>query len=595
MQLLTHVKALTFIKKLLLNDTEHILPFTPMPQKGECPAYLGERLPRSTPELEGVNSGVIDAFLRELAADDTAGIHSVMIARHGKVICEAGFAPYSTKKWHVTHSLCKTFTGTAIGMLVSDGVITIDEKICDIFPEKCSFLTSKRMRSVTIEHLLTMTSGVNFREIGAVLEKDWVRAFMESDISFEPGTEMDYNSMNSYMLSAIISRKTGNTLAEFLNERLFKPLGFGACTWETCPMGITKGGWGMYLFLEDALKLGQLYLQKGYWNVNGKEIAVLDKSWVLAATAQHALRNNDEEYGYQLWPNSAQNYYMFNGMFGQYVVVFPTSELIVAINAGNGHLFTKSFALDTICRHFVLSALNISPCEKDDASAKKLRFTLDNLKFGEPVPEYIDVKSHWYDNLFKIFKKPQPLPIITLPIQAKMLYNKKLLFENRANGILPIILQVMCDSYGKGINSIEFAEENAHFIMKWSEGGETLNIPLGFTDYEKSIIKINGTSWHIAAKAEFKKDEDDCNVLKIRCCFLESSSSRLIKLVLTDSGAILKMDETPAVALAMEKLSQEQALIRSTDAFFKDFDYIEYKVNKICTPVLRGVFENGAI
>ncbi|MEG1367452.1 MAG: hypothetical protein RSC96_09645, partial [Oscillospiraceae bacterium] len=90
-------------------------------------------------------------------------------------------------------------------------------------------------------------------------------------------------------------------------------------------------------------------------------------------------------------------------------------------------------------------------------------------------------------------------------------------------------------------------------------------------------------------------DEDDCNVLKIRCCFLESSSSRLIKLVLTDSGAILKMDETPAVALAMEKLSQEQALIRSTDAFFKDFDYIEYKVNKICTPVLRGVFENGAI
>ncbi|MEF9976445.1 MAG: hypothetical protein RR754_06745, partial [Oscillospiraceae bacterium] len=110
---------------------------------------------------------------------------------------------------------------------------------------------------------------------------------------------------------------------------------------------------------------------------------------------------------------------------------------------------------------------------------------------------------------------------------------------------MPIILQVMCDSYGNGINSIEFAEENAHFIMKWSEGGETLNIPLGFTDYEESIIKINGTSWHIAAKAEFKKDEDDCNVLKIRCCFLESSSSRLIKLVLTDSGAILKMDETP--------------------------------------------------
>src|SRR5699024_4911566 len=124
----------------------------------------------------------------------------------------------------------------------------------------------RRFRSLTVRHLLTMTSGVDFDEVGAVTEEDWVKCYFESGVRFEPGAEFAYNSMNSYLLSAIVRERTGQGLSQVLRPRVFVPLGFGRVHWETCPRGIEKGGWGLYLCPEDMAKIGQLLLQKGRWN-----------------------------------------------------------------------------------------------------------------------------------------------------------------------------------------------------------------------------------------------------------------------------------------------------------------------------------------
>ena len=275
MELRSNIKMLNYARKYLLNDTDNILPFPVRPQKPPRTGRLPTLLPRSAPRDEGVPAAALDTLYRSLSGAE-CGTHACIVLRHGRVVSEGWYAPYSSRYWHVTHSMCKSVTGTAIGMLADEGRLSLDEHVCEIFPEKCGLLTSRRMRAVTVRHLVTMTSGVAFKEAGAVLEGDWVKGFLDADVLFEPGSAFDYNSMNSYMLSAIVKRKTGLGLSAYLRPRLFEPLGFGDVAWETCPQGIEKGGWGMYVYLEDIAKLGQLYLQKGKWTgADGKEQRLL--------------------------------------------------------------------------------------------------------------------------------------------------------------------------------------------------------------------------------------------------------------------------------------------------------------------------------
>ncbi|MEG0617560.1 MAG: serine hydrolase [Oscillospiraceae bacterium] len=589
MELLSGVKALTYFKKMLMGETSQILPFTPIAQKPLCPDYSGLRLARSTPESEGVPSELLEAFYRRLATGDDAGLHSVMVLRHGKVISEGGFAPFSTKFWHVTHSLCKSVTGTAIGMLIDDGILDFDDKICDIFSDKCTFLTGKRMRSITIRHLLTMQSGSTFKEIGAVLERDWVRAFIEADVAFEPGSRMDYNSMNSYMLSAVVTRKTGLTLCDYLKPRLFDKLGFGEIAWETCPLGITKGGWGMYIFPEDLAKIGQLYLQGGIWNVHGESQQIISNKWIIEATKPWTMRDTGEEYGYQLWPHSDDGSFLFNGMFGQYVMMMPSLDIVILMNAGNGHLFTHSFAYDTVVEYFNLNALSNAPLPQNSKQLKSLQYTLSHLVFGvKSTPKYREQK--WYEKILSLFKKPiVPMPF---PEKANALIGRTLCFSANNAGLEPIILQCTCDSYTHGVCKIGFALENDFLTLLWTEGSVTSHLPLGFNEAKYGIATLNDCKWHIGSLASFAYNEDGQAVLKIKFCFVESSSTRLVKIIFKENGAVLRLDESPAVALAIEKVKNEQsALAKGDPVFFKDFGYIEYKINKICTPILNGIWE----
>ena len=339
------------ITNIILGKTEGASRVDFFPQKPKFPfdKPYEQPFPRATPESQGISSDMLAGLLRDLDTSRYTDMHHFMVLRNGKVICEANFAPYRSRIWHVTHSMCKSITGMAIGLLVEEGKLSLDENIYDIFQKNLNTFNKIFRPKVTVENLLTMTSGVTFNESGIVSGNDWLTSYLNSSITGNPGENFLYNSLNTYVLSAIVTERTGQSLTEYLEPRLFAPLGITRYFWETCPKGITKGGWGLFLCTEDMAKLGQLYLQKGKWN--GQQI--IPEFWVEVSTAKHKESiEGTFGYGYQLWMEARPGSFEFNGMLGQNVIVYPDMNMVVVTNAGNNELFQNCVMLNIIRKHF---------------------------------------------------------------------------------------------------------------------------------------------------------------------------------------------------------------------------------------------------
>lgn len=578
MELRGSVKALNFTKKMLFDGGERALPYPVAPQKPTPKSKECRPLPRSTPQAESVSAGALNELLRGLAADEGTHMHSCMVLRNGRVVCEADFSPFNTKTWHVTHSMCKTLVGTAVGMLVGEGKLKMDERVCDIFPEYCSLLTGRKMRAVTIRHLLTMTSDANFREMGALTDANWVKAFIESDAGEEPGIAFDYNSMNSHVLAAVVCRRAGTTLTEYLRPRLFEPLGFGALAWETSPEGIEIGGWGFYTLIEDMAKLGLLYLNGGIWE--GRQL--LPAAWVRDAVRSHAKNAHGEEYGYQLWVDSKSGLYLFNGMFGQYIVCAPQQCMVIAVNAGAEHFFVESNAYGKI-KLFLQHALGPSTA----AQRRQLDFTLSHLSCGAPVPE---MKAPDFAQLLRSYvtrqMKKSPLPALP-PELAGRRYTAA---PNRAS-VLPLILAGMNLILTDKLNALVF--EAAHSpetpdTLVWENEDASYRIPLSFSSFSYFELDVHGNRFLCASKARFTTDEDDRPVLKLWIYFLESTSIRIVKIFFReDERIVVKLSETPDALVCMNDLqATNPASLQVNIDLFKDLDYLWYRIDRMCNPVI---------
>lgn len=589
MEIRSSVKTLNYTRKLLMQETSNILPFEVCVQKPEASGKLPMPLPRTSPEKEQVSYDALNTLLQELSATKTGWAHTCMIIRNGNVICEESWKPYSTKYWHVSHSLCKSFTGTAIGMLVDEQKLRLDEKICDIFPERCNLLTNRRIRLITIEHLLQMSSGVTFKESGSVIEKDWLKGFFEADVVFDPGTQFDYNSMNSYVLSCIVKQKTGIGLKEYLTSRLFEPLGFGDVAWETCPSGIEKGGWGMYLYLEDAIKLGLLYLNKGVYQTQaGKTKRLLSEEWIAKATTPYMKRESGEEYGYHLWVHSEDHTFLFNGMFGQYILVAPELNLIIGLNAGAGHTFTQSESYTAVRKFLKTLQTDIPPTQ---AQQSALSYTQKQLQYDTPTYAFVEpVKQTLLQRLASFLQdSPQDDFLEKQQAQINALNGKRYTIEKNKSGLLPTILSCMNDWYTSGITELCFSKRNEVLYLDWYESDCIWQIPIGFGDFYNSTLDANGNQFLIASQASWAKDEDDFTVLKLKINFLETSSTRLLKIIFQPNSMIfLKFDETPGLSFAMKMLNNSSYAKTSFIDVFRDMDYFWYRVDKLCRPVLKG-------
>ncbi len=278
-------------------------------------------LPRSAPELQGVLSNGIRQFI---AAANASGIgwHSFMLLRHGHVIAEAWWKPFEASYTHTLYSLSKSFTSTAIGLLVKEGKLTIEDKVNSFFPADLPPSPDNNLQQMKVKHLLTMNTGHAEDTMPKLRASaiEWTKTFLAQPVAFEPGTHFLYNTGATYMLGAIVYKITGQTLEAYLAPRLFQPLGIKGWDWEKSPQGLNTAGYGLRVKTEDIAKFGQLYLQKGQWN--GKEI--LPQSWVQEATSYQTKSqegNGDwsQGYGYQFW-RCKPGFYRGDGAFGQFAL-----------------------------------------------------------------------------------------------------------------------------------------------------------------------------------------------------------------------------------------------------------------------------------
>ncbi len=298
-----------------------------------------------------------------------------MVLRHGHVVAEGWWSPYDAGTPHSLYSLSKSFTSTAVGLAIAEGKLSVDDEVLKFFPDEAPAAPSGNLKSMRVSDLLRMSTG-HQTEPSVRNAPNWAKAFLAQSVPHKPGTHFLYNTSATYMLSAIVQKATGKPVLDYLRPRLFEPLGIAKPTWGTSPQGVTLGGYGLSIRTEDIARFGQLYLQKGQWN--GKQ--VVPESWVAAATARQTANGSnpksdwDQGYGYQFW-RCRHGAFRGDGAFGQFCVVMPEQDAVIAITSGVGDM---QAVLNLVWDH-LLPAMKPSALAPDDEARKKLDHRLSGL------------------------------------------------------------------------------------------------------------------------------------------------------------------------------------------------------------------------
>lgn len=299
---------------------------------------------RVTPESVGIDSGDIEWLLDQLESGFTEP-HGLMIMRHGKICAEGWWNPYAPGIRHGLQSHSKTYAATAIGIAYTEGIVKLDERIIDIFPEHAPEQPPENLKKLTVHDVLCMGCGMDEMPMAT---EHWIRDFLHTPVNHTPGTTYMYNSVGSSILSAIIVKKTGMSMHEYLKPRLYDKIGIFSDNhrWMKMPDGCEVGGGGLFATTEDNLRLMKLYADGGVWE--GERI--LDDEYVKRATtlqnesATEAKNNppakdNFVGYGYQIWMCRPNGVYRADGAMGQFTIVVPDKDMIIAIteNASGAH------------------------------------------------------------------------------------------------------------------------------------------------------------------------------------------------------------------------------------------------------------------
>lgn len=563
----------------LLNMRKSTIPVLPtQPQKPPCSVEkTAQAFERVTPESQGISSAHIASFLEALRRDTSLNMHSLLLLRNGKVLAEVSFGAQDTHVWKMTFSACKSITALAVGMLIDEGKLSLDDHVVDFFPDKTTPVMRLRFKDITIRHLLTMTSGVSFNEAESMTQTDWVHAFFSANNAGKAAKTFSYNSMNTYMLAAVIVRVTGESLTEFLRPRLWEPLGITRVFWETCPEGIEKGGWGLYLSAEDMAKIGQLVLQRGCWN--GQQL--ISAAWIENATAFHVEVPEDcgdFNYGYQFWCGRQGCSFLFNGMLGQNVWGFPDSGILLVTNAGNDELFQQSNYFRLAQEYFDCEFADALPENPEDQ--ERLKTVIENCRYMPQQP----VCHPWWQ-----FWKEPPLP---LPSECYD-WNGTTLHAVSANaasvGLLPVLLQATQNNYASGLLELRFEIVDDRFLMTYSETGEAHQFAVGFDQPQITELYFHGEPYRVAVRGRFATNEDDETVLVVTMDFLETPCTRTLKVIFGKGKMALRQTERPGepffrqlLAEVKQRLDSKPLLGAAVDKL--DDGYVLYKIGAMLSP-----------
>lgn len=348
---------------------------------------------RATPESQGISSR---ALLRALEAIEASGkdLHSMLVVRHGRLVFEHYFAPYTEATRHRMYSCSKTFTSMMVGIAQGKGLLSLSDRVIDYFPEVTVEHPNDNLRQMTLRDLLMMGSGHGEDTFGPMVERSqggWPSVFLNQVVDHQPGTHFVYNTGATYMLSNILTRVTRRTALELANQWLFGPLGIEGAQWETDPEGISMGGTGLFIRPLDMARFGLLLLNEGVWA--GEQL--IPSEYVREASSYKIDNRNPQDpnqhlewrqgYCYQIWRCSF-GAYRADGMGGQYIVVFPEQDAVVVFTSGLGA--DIGFPLEVVREHLA-GAFQAQPLPEEREARGQLAALAHRLRFPQPqlMPE----------------------------------------------------------------------------------------------------------------------------------------------------------------------------------------------------------------
>jgi len=547
--------------------------------KKEAPSLKRER-----PEKKGVSSSLIYAMLSELEAEPRANIHSLAVVRGGSVIAECSAPGYDVNIRHLAHSMSKSVTGIAIGLLVDEGLLDTEALLVELMPEYRAENEHPLFEKIKLRHLLEMSSFVKFSEAGSVTESEWCRAFFSSAVTAEPGSGFKYNSMNSYILARLVTRITGKSLSEYLAPRIFEPLGIDNYFWEMGPEGTEKGGWGLHLSVESWAKLGMLMLSRGVWG--GKRL--ISERWI-----SESLKTRKEtgealgafNYGYHIWVGRESDEFLFSGMLGQNVWVCPKNGIVAVISSGNNELFQSSPALTIIRKYLSQDDLLSSPRLGGVSllREKEARF-FESRRWVKPLSERRGLRyllgfsdSRPYDKRWD-----------RIAGEFRMTENNY--------GLLPVFVRVMQNNFTGGIDSIRISGDGSAIRVSFVEGGVDYSFRAGLYGAVQSVLEVRGERYLVSASAEACCDSEGRELFKIELLMPEMPNSRQIRIYPEgECGVRILMTETPNERLTepfIEMLGESNKKITLAYDFIKrrfGEDYLEKRIRSVFSPELVGV------
>lgn len=328
-----------------------------------CAAMTAQTAPlqRSTPEEQGLHSAPIAAYIDSMMHLPDTEIHSIVVLRHGYVVAEAYPRPFGATYRHTLYSCSKTFAAAAVGLAADDNRLRTTDRLAAFFPELLPDTVSPQLASITVRHLLTMASGIEPDWQLRSLTDNWTKAMLAKPAA-KPGQQFKYDSMCTYLLSAIVQKATGKSVLQLLNERIFAPLGITGAEWEVSPEGCNTGGWGLALKSEDLAKFGQLLLQRGQWE--GRQL--LSEQWV-GDMMRKRMHNGAQGYGYQMWLCERPKAVRADGAYGQLIYVVPDADMVVVVTQCSTGDFARQRRL---LWHTINSALADTLLKPGRAAAK---------------------------------------------------------------------------------------------------------------------------------------------------------------------------------------------------------------------------------
>lgn len=375
------------------------------------------RLPRSSPAAQEVDPAALLAFVEAVDTDPRIELHGLMVLRHGHVVAEGWWAPHTAGRTRLLYSLSKSFTSAALGLALQEGLVALDETVVSHFPEYAEDVTDRRTRSMTLRHLASMSSGHTRDMIDDALAgdpRDPVRGFLLSPPDEEPGTVFAYSQPCTYTLASVLQRAAGMRLSAYLRPRLLDPLGIGEVGWLTWPPGREQGFSGLFATTEDVAKLGQLFLQRGRWQ--GTQL--LSEEYVDLATTRQVDTPQQEHvdwqqgYGFQFW--MARHGYRGDGAFGQFCVVLPEQDVVVATTGGTE-------AMQAVLDHlWTLLLPGVGTTGSDEDAQRRLEERLHGLRL--PACEARHEPPRWDDWSGRVFPvaptaEDQAPPIVSVEVR----------------------------------------------------------------------------------------------------------------------------------------------------------------------------------